>query len=94
MQNKPEFVTLNDNGSVVVMLQSGLNIDGEKRTHVILREPTVADHIAASKSASGDAPMSEVNLIANLAEISPEAVLGAKMKDYGRLQQALAFLNG
>jgi hypothetical protein len=33
-------------------------------------------------------------LIANLADVPPAAIQDAKMKDYGRLQDALGFLNG
>lgn len=83
-----------DQESVTVTLAKGITVGGEKRTEVTLREPTAGDNMAARQMAKGDNAMHEITLIANLADLSPEEVQSAKMRDYARLQEALGFLNG
>ncbi|ATG35892.1 hypothetical protein PhaeoP23_01750 [Phaeobacter piscinae] len=97
MDELPDYLTLNSNGeedSISVSLLKGVTVDGEKRTAVTLREPSVGDHIAARQTGKNDNALAEVILIANLAEVPPDAIKAAKMKDYDRLQEALGFLNG
>ena len=48
----------------------------------------------AAEAGAKSSAMSEVALIANLAEVPPETIQNAKMRDYSRLQEALGFLNG
>lgn len=94
MNELPEFITEGENGSLIVSLMRGIDVSGEKRTTLTLREPSVSDMLAADKAASGHSAMQEVILLANLAEIAPENIQSAKMRDYGRLQVALGFMNG
>lgn len=75
-------------------LAKGIMVGGEKRTEITLREPTVGDNMAARQSAKGDNAGHEVNLLANLAGLSPDEIRSAKMRDYTRLQEALDFFNG
>ena len=89
----PDFMTENSDGSMKVDLVRGIEVDGNKRMALTLREPAVSDMLAA-KAGGKDAASSEVTLIANLAEVPPEAIQSAKMRDYSRLQEALGFLNG
>lgn len=87
-------VTAGDEDALKVDLLKGAQVDGETRKSLTLREPSVGDMMAARKTANNDSAMSEIILIANLADVPPAAIQGAKMKDYGRLQEALGFLNG
>lgn len=88
MDNQPDYIKENDDGSVTVTLARGVDISGATVKALTLREPTVADQLAAQKSNKnvGDA---EVVLIANLAQITPAEVQSAKLRDYKRLQEAL-----
>jgi tail assembly chaperone E/41/14-like protein len=93
----PDFITpvlAGDDDALKVDLLKGVTVDGEARKSLTLREPSVGDMMAARKLAKNDSAMSEVILIANLADVPPAAIQDAKMKDYGRLQDALGFLNG
>ena len=93
----PKYMKLETNGDedrVTVTLLKGIKVDGETRQTLTLREPSVGDNIAAREMGDKDSAMSEVILIANLAEVPADAIQGAKMKDYSRLQEALDFLNG
>ncbi|MBU3035448.1 phage tail assembly protein [Tritonibacter mobilis] len=83
-----------DEETITVTLAKGIIAGGEKRTEITLREPTVGDNMAARQSAKGDNAGHEVNLLANLAGLSPDEIRSAKMRDYTRLQEALDFLNG
>lgn len=92
-QELPDFLTENTDGSIGVTLLRGVEVDGNKRMGLTLREPAVSDMLAA-EAGSKSAAVSEVTLIANLAEVPPETIQNAKMRDYSRLQEALGFLNG
>ncbi|MDO6756924.1 phage tail assembly protein [Phaeobacter inhibens] len=97
MDELPDYLTLDSNGeedSISVSLLKGVTVDGEKRTTLTLREPSVGDYIAARQTGKNDSALAEVILIANLAEVPPDAIKFSKMKDYDRLQEALGFLNG
>ncbi|WP_334061762.1 phage tail assembly protein [Limimaricola cinnabarinus] len=89
----PEYITEGEDGSLSVTLARGLDVAGAKVKAVRLREPTLDDQLAAQSGKTGSAE-SEVALIANLAEITPEELRRAKMRDYGRLQEALGFFYG
>ncbi|MCX8018568.1 MAG: phage tail assembly protein, partial [Rhodocyclaceae bacterium] len=54
-----------------------------------LRRPTVGDHLLVAKLNLSDAER-EVRLIANLAELPPEAIMKLDLKDYAAIQRALA----
>jgi len=93
----PEYITSvaeGDDDALKVDLLKGITVDGESRKSLTLREPAVRDMMAARKMGKNDNAMSEVILIANLAGVPPEAIQDVKNKDYGRLQEALVFLNG
>lgn len=78
MTKAPDYLRHTADGSAVVTLRDGREIT--------LREPTVADELAAK----GDAQAREVALIGNLAELSPAEVAAMKSADYRRLQAGLA----
>ena len=93
----PEFITettVGDDDALKVELLKGVDVDGETKMSLTLREPSVGDMMAARKTAKSDTAESEVVLIANLAGVPPVVIQKAKLRDYGRLQDALGFLNG
>jgi hypothetical protein len=63
--------------------------EGLRIAEVGLRRPTVGDHLLVAKLNLSDAER-EVRLIANLAELPPEAILKLDLKDYAAIQKALA----
>lgn len=73
---------------VTVEFAAGFERAGARVRSVSMREPTVADNIAAEKSAKSAAEQ-EIALIANLCELSPTEVASLTMRDYRRLQDAL-----
>ena len=80
----------NADGSVTVKFDDRpLKIDGTAVKSLNMREPTVNDQLVARKSGLGDEE-AEVNMIANLCELPPDAVRGMTMRQYVRLQEALA----
>ncbi len=93
----PDYITaaaVGDDDALKVELLKGVDVDGETKMSLTLREPSVGDMMAARKTAKNDTAESEVVLIANLAGVPPVAIQKAKLRDYGRLQDALGFLNG
>jgi len=96
MTDKPKLPTYlkeNADNSMTVDLSRGVDVDGTKAMKITLREPAVSDMLAAKEMGNSSAD-AEVTLIANLAEVTPEVIQSAKMRDYSRLQEALDFLNG
>ena len=63
--------------------------DGLPIKEIALRRPTVGDHLAAQKTGGTDAER-EIRLIANLAELPPEAIHQLDMADYMAIQQVLS----
>lgn len=85
----PEHVTENPDGSRTVDLLRGFDQDGTTVMALTMREPTVEDQLAASEAGGSDA-MQEVRLIANLCEVTPDAIRSLKLRDYYRVQQVYA----
>lgn len=77
-----------DGSKLVDFSDKPLKIDGTDVTKMVMREPTVGDQLAVEHIKS--AAESEVNIIANLCEIAPDAMHGFTMRQYGRLQEAYA----
>lgn len=83
-----DYLTTNHDGSVTVTLAKGITVDQAKIMALTLREPTVADQIAAQE-VKASAAVQEVALIANLATITPAEVQAMTLRDYRRVQEAL-----
>ena len=66
-----------------------IDYDGLPIKELVLRRPTVGDHLAAQKTGGSDAER-EIRLIANLAELPPEAIHQLDMADYLAVQQVLS----
>ncbi len=71
-----------------IKLDNPIKIDGVAVHEISLRAPKVRDLIAASKKNVSESER-EVNLIANLAEISPETVQDLDLRDYMKIQEVL-----
>ena len=83
----PHFVELPD-GRVQVDLGRTVTLGGKPVDSVTLREPTLADHLAAEKAAKG--VELDAVLIANLLEeTTPAEVKALPFRVFRRLQEAL-----
>ena len=71
-----------------IKLENPIKIDGVEVNEISLRPPKVRDLIASSKKNIDEAEK-EVNLIANLGEISPETVQELDLRDYIKIQEWL-----
>jgi hypothetical protein len=72
-----------------ITLEYPFDFEGQTITALTLRRPTVGDNLAVQKAAATDAER-EIRLLANLAEVTPETIHRMDLKDYGKLQSALA----
>ncbi|MGE4169151.1 MAG: phage tail assembly protein [Candidatus Margulisiibacteriota bacterium] len=73
-----------------IELSSPIEIDGTEIAALRMREPTVADQLAADAVKGGDSAK-EVNLFANLCEITPDTIKRLTLKDYKKVQEAFVF---
>ena len=71
-----------------IKLENPIKIDGVEVNEISLRPPKVRDLIVSSKKNIDEAEK-EVNLIANLGEISPETVQELDLRDYIKIQEWL-----
>ena len=72
-----------------IKLQYPVKVDGATVNEISLRRPTVKDMRVARITGKDDAAQ-EINLIANLAQITTEAVESIDMADFVKVQKALA----
>lgn len=72
-----------------VTLDYPFEFEGQRISSLSLRRPTVGDNLAVQKAVTSDAER-EIRLLANLAEVTPETIHRMDLKDYGKLQSALA----
>lgn len=71
---------------VKVELTHAIEIDGVKVSVIQLRRPKVRDMLSVEKSTDNDAEK-EINLFANLCELTPDNLLDLDMSDYTKLQK-------
>lgn len=71
-----------------IKLDNPIKIDGVEIHELSLRAPKVRDLLISSKK-EADESEREVKLIANLAEISPEAIQDLDLRDYLKIQNWL-----
>ena len=92
MSELPDFITEGE-GFVDVALSRPVKIGGTEVRAVRMREPTVADQLAAD-AAKGSEAAREIAMLANLAEVSLDDIKALTLRDYKRLQVALlGFIN-
>ena len=72
---------------VKIELAHSIEIDGAKVGVIQLRRPKVRDMLSVEKSVDNDAEK-EIQLFANLSELSPDNLLELDMADYAKLQKA------
>ena len=70
-----------------VKLNYGIEIDGVSINQLSLRRPKVRDMLGVESSKITDAEK-EINLFANLCEVTPQALMELDMSDYAKLQKA------
>ncbi len=73
-----------------IKLDYPIKIDGATVNEISLRRPTVKDMRVARITGGKDDAVQEINLIANLAQITPDAVESLDMADFVKVQKALA----
>ena len=71
-----------------IKLSEGIKVDGVLVHELSLRRPKVRDLLIASKKDASESER-EVNLIANLVEVSAEAIKDLDMRDYLKIQEIL-----
>lgn len=64
-----------------------ISVDGVKVKSLKLRRPKVRDMLSVESGQITDAEK-EINLFANLCEVTPEALMELDMSDYAKLQKA------
>lgn len=80
-------------GSVDIALSKALKIDGADIKVLRMREPTVADQLAAQKASGSDAEQ-EMAMIANLCQVAPADLHQLTLRDYKKVQAAfLGFID-
>jgi hypothetical protein len=84
---RAEHVKYGDEGADIT-LSKPITIDGTKVKALRMREPTVRDSRLASKSADGDSETMELQLFANLCDISLDNIESMTQRDYARVQAA------
>ncbi len=70
-----------------ITLISPITVEGASISRLTIRRPKVRDMLASDKPSKSDAEK-EINLFANLCEVTPESLHELDMADYGKLQQA------
>jgi hypothetical protein len=73
-----------------IKLAFPITVDGATVNEISLRRPTVKDMRVARITGGKDDAAQEINLIANLAQITPDAVESFDMADFVNVQKALA----
>lgn len=77
-----------------IKLSNPIKIDGVEVGEISLRRPKVRDLLISDRKNISESER-EINLIANLAEVSPEAIQDLDLCDYMKIQNWLKdFLSG
>lgn len=70
-----------------IELTHAIEIDGVRVKTLKIRRPKVRDMLSVEKSTDNDA-QKEINLFANLCELTPDQLMDLDMADYTQLQKA------
>lgn len=84
----PDYIKFSESKADVT-LSRPLEISGAKVSVITMREPTVADQIAAEQLGTG--AEADVQYMANLCQITPDDVRRLPLRDFKRLQKAFSF---
>ena len=72
-----------------IKLEFPITVDGATLAEIKLRRPTVKDMRVARLTGGKDDAAQEINLIANLAQLTPDAIESLDMADFVKVQKAL-----
>lgn len=72
---------------IPIELNYAIDMDGAKVKVLHIRRPKVRDMLSVEKTSTTDAEK-EINLFANLCEVTPESLMDLDMSDYSKLQKA------
>lgn len=86
----PEYLQENDDGSFNITLRKPLQTNGASVGFLRMREPTVADQLAANKGSDAER---ETSMVANLCSVTPAEIRSLTLRDYRRVQEALVGLS-
>ncbi|GHE88229.1 hypothetical protein GCM10016455_05450 [Aliiroseovarius zhejiangensis] len=90
MDKNPAWLIENSDGTIEIRFEERpLIIDSTEVKALTMREPTVDDQITAQRAKGGEGE-AEVTLIANLVELPPATIRSLPIRQYTRLQAALA----
>jgi hypothetical protein len=81
---------LNTDEGATIELSSAIEVSGAIIKTVFMRAPTVGDNLAIHEMKATSDARRELNLFANLCELTPDDIQKMKMKDYVKLQKAFA----
>lgn len=85
-------VITNEDGSKTIPLSKAISVDGANVKALTMREPTVADQLAAD-AAGGTDSAKELAMFANLCGVAPQQLHGMGLRDYKKVQAVyLGFL--
>lgn len=74
--------------SVTIQLSRPVKVNGVEVTELTMREPLVLDQLAAAEL-GGSAAMQEINMAANLCDVTPDVLKSMPLKDYSKINKAL-----
>ena len=74
------------NEATNVKLKYSVEVDGVSVNQLKVRRPKVRDMLGVESTKASDAEK-EINLFANLCEVTPETLMGLDMADYAKLQK-------
>lgn len=84
----PEWLKYDDVAGVATITMSRpFEVDGQKRTELTMREPTVLDQLTMSHQGGSDAQQ-ELRLLSNLLEITEADLKRMTVRDYKRVAAA------
>ena len=72
--------------NTIIELTHAIEVNGISTQQLSCRRPKVRDMLAVEKMAKNDAEK-EIQLFANLCEVTPDALMELDMSDYAKLQQ-------
>lgn len=74
---------------IEITLAKPADVSGAKVSILVMREPTVRDQEAAQMGNNGNAASAEIQLMANLLEITADDVRNLTLRNYKRVQAAI-----
>lgn len=84
----PEWLVYDDvAGQAKISLSRPFEVDGQRKTELTMREPTVQDQLTMSHQGGSDAQQ-ELRLLSNLLEVTEADIKRLPLRDYKRVARA------